>query len=93
MTRYIRVDYTVKPEVDIDKLKAAITEFVAGSRPSPGAPVHLISTPSRSQSVHPYRRGRGRVAPGLAEAALFPAFHGIFAGTVLLGPEVTRLDP
>ena len=30
MTKYIRVDYTVKPEVDLDNLKAAITEFVAG---------------------------------------------------------------
>ncbi len=32
MTKYIRVDYTVKPEVDLDNLKAAITEFVAGIR-------------------------------------------------------------
>lgn len=30
MTKYIRVDYTVKPDVDLGELKAAIAEFVAG---------------------------------------------------------------
>jgi hypothetical protein len=32
MTKYIRVDYTVKPDVDLDNLKVALTEFVAGIR-------------------------------------------------------------
>ena len=32
MTKYIRIDYTVKADVDLDNLKAAITEFVAGIR-------------------------------------------------------------
>ncbi len=32
MTKYIRVDYSVKPDVDLDELKAAIAEFVAGIR-------------------------------------------------------------
>ena len=32
MTKYIRVDYTVKPDVDLDEPKAAIAEFVADIR-------------------------------------------------------------
>jgi hypothetical protein len=32
MRKYIRVHYTVKPEVDLDELKAAIGKFVAGIR-------------------------------------------------------------
>ena len=32
MTKYIRVDYSVKPDVDLDELKAAIGKFVAGIR-------------------------------------------------------------
>jgi hypothetical protein len=32
MMKFIRVDYTVKPEVDLDTLKAGIYEFVAGIR-------------------------------------------------------------
>jgi hypothetical protein len=81
MTKYIRVDYTVKADVDLENLKAAITEF--DSQPSPRAPVHLISTSRRPQSVHPHWRGRRGGASRLAEATLFPAFHAIFAGTVL----------
>ncbi len=30
MKRYVRIDYTVKPDVDLDEFKAAIAEFVAG---------------------------------------------------------------
>src|SRR5258708_1667104 len=30
MTKYIRIDYVVKPDVDLDELKGAIVEFVAG---------------------------------------------------------------
>lgn len=32
MTRYIRVDYSVRTEVNLDELKTAIGEFVAGIR-------------------------------------------------------------
>ena len=32
MTKYIRIDYTVKADVDLDRLKDAITGFVAGIR-------------------------------------------------------------
>ena len=32
MTKYIRIDYVVKPDVDLDELKGAIADFVAGIR-------------------------------------------------------------
>lgn len=32
MTRYVRIDYTVKPEVNMEELKGEIREFVAGFR-------------------------------------------------------------
>jgi len=32
MTKYIRINYTVKPDVDLENLKAAISEFVEGIR-------------------------------------------------------------
>jgi len=32
MTRYIRIDYSVEPDVDLGELKTAIGEFVAGIR-------------------------------------------------------------
>src|SRR5260370_8704916 len=30
MTKYVRIDYIVKPDVNLDELKGAIAEFVAG---------------------------------------------------------------
>ncbi|KAA6462859.1 hypothetical protein DYQ86_05825 [Acidobacteria bacterium AB60] len=30
MTRYVRIDYAIKPDVDLGVVKDAITEFVAG---------------------------------------------------------------
>ena len=39
MTRYIRVDYSVRTEVNLDELKTAIGEFVAGIRHTRGDPV------------------------------------------------------
>jgi hypothetical protein len=35
MTKYIRIDYVVKPDVDLDELKGAIADFVAGIRIRP----------------------------------------------------------
>lgn len=83
MTKCIRVDYTVKPDVDLDNLKAAITEFVAGIRSHHPEHRYTSFQHPADQSIHPHRRGRGGGASGLAEVALFPAFHGIFAGAVL----------
>ena len=89
MTRYIRVDYFVRTEVNLDELKTAIGEFVAGIRRH--HPEHrYISTPSRSFSVYPHWRGSGGGAPGSPEAVVLSALHGLFAGTVL---RRTRGDP
>jgi hypothetical protein len=30
MTRYVRIDYKIKPDVDLEEVKEAISEFVAG---------------------------------------------------------------
>jgi hypothetical protein len=57
MTKFIRVDYTVKPEVDLDNLKAGIYEFVAGIRSH--HPEHRYTS-----FQHPTDPNRGRLNLG-----------------------------
>jgi hypothetical protein len=93
MTKFIRVDYTVKPEVDLDNLKAGIYEFVAGIRSH--HPEHRYTS-----FQHPTDPNRFIHIGELVEAALsdlqkqpfFLHFTEYLPGQCSVGPEVTRLD-
>ena len=93
MTRYIRVDYTVKPGVDLDSVKAGISEFVAGIRSH--------HTEHRYTSFqHPTNPNRfthigelvEEAIPDLQKQAFFRHFTDYLPGQCSVGPEVTRLD-
>jgi hypothetical protein len=93
MTEYIRVDYTVKPNVDLDNLKAAITEFVAGIRSH--HPEHRYT--SFQHSTDPNRfihMGEvvAEVLPDLRKQPFFQRFTEYLPGRCSDGPDVTRLD-
>jgi hypothetical protein len=93
MTRYIRVDYTVKPDVDLDNLKAAITEFVAGIRSH--HPEHRYT--SFQHPADPFRfihigEVVEEVIPDLQKQSFFQHFTGYLRERCSAGPEVTRLD-
>jgi quinol monooxygenase YgiN len=93
MTRYIRVDYTVKPNVDLDNLKAAMTEFVAGIRSY--HPEHRYTS-----FQHPADPNRfihvgevvEEVLPDLQRQPFFQRLTEYLPGQCSAGPEVTRLD-
>jgi hypothetical protein len=93
MTKYIRVDYTVKPEVDLNTLKADIYEFVAGIRSH--HPEHRYTS-----FQHPADPNRFTHVGALVEEALpdlqkqpfFRHFTESLPGRCSIGPEVTRLD-
>jgi hypothetical protein len=93
MTKCIRVDYTVKPDVDLDNLKVAITEFVAG--------IHSHHPEHRYTSFqHPAEPNRfihigevvEEVLPDLQKQPFFRQFTEYLPGQCSVGPEVTRLD-
>ena len=93
MTKYIHVDYTVKPDVDLDNLKVAITEFVAG--------IHSHHPEHRYTSFqHPADPNRfihigevvEEVLPDLQKQPFFQQFTEYLPGQCSVGPEVTRLD-
>jgi hypothetical protein len=93
MMKYIRVDYTVKPNVDLDNLKAAITGFVAGIRNH--HPEHRYTS-----FQHPADPNRfihigevvEEVLPDLQKQPFFRHFTEYLPGQCFVGPEVTRLD-
>jgi hypothetical protein len=93
MTKYIRIDYTVKPNVDLDNLKAAITEFVAGIRSH--HPQHHYTS-----FQHPADPNRfihigeilEEVPPDLQKQPFFRHFTEYLPRQCSVGPEVTRLD-
>jgi len=93
MTKYIRVDYTVKPEVNLDNLKAAIYEFVAGIRSH--HPEHRYK--SFQHSADPNRfihigEFVEEALPDLQKQPFFRHFTEYLPGQCSVGPEVTRLE-
>jgi hypothetical protein len=93
MMRFIRVDYTVKPEVDLDGLKATIYEFVAGIRSH--HPEHRYT--SFQHPADPYRfihigEFVEEALPDLQKQPFFLNFTEYLPGQCSVGPEVSRLD-
>jgi hypothetical protein len=93
MTKYFRVDYTVKPEVDLDELKAAIGKFVAGIRSH--HPQHRYT--SFQHPADPFRfihigEVVEEVIPDLQKQSFFRHFTEYVREQCSAGPEVTRLD-
>jgi hypothetical protein len=93
VTKFIRVDYTVKPDIDLDKLKAAIAEFVRG--------IHSHHPEHRYSSFqHPADPNRfihigeivEEVLPDLRKQPFFQRFTEYLPGQCSAGPEVTGLD-
>lgn len=93
MTKYIRIDYVVKSDVDLDELKTAIAVFVDGIRRH--NPQHRYTS-----FQHPADRYRfihigevvEEVLPDLQQESFFKQFTGYLRERCSVGPEVTRLD-
>ncbi len=93
MTRYIRIDYSVKPDVDLGELKTAIGEFVAGIRSH--HPEHRYT--SFQHPADPLRfihigEVVEEVLPDLQRQSFFQHFTVYLRERCSAGPEVTRLD-
>jgi hypothetical protein len=92
MTKYIRIDYVVKPDVDFDALKGAIAEFASGIRA-------LHSEHRYTSFQHPSDPLRfihiGEfvevVLPDLQRQAFFLDFTGYLEEQCSIGPDVARL--
>jgi hypothetical protein len=94
MTKYIRIDYVVKPEVALDELKEAIAEFVAGIRAH--HPEQLYT--SYQHSSDPLRfihigEFVEEVLSDLQRQPFFLRFTARLKQQCAIGPDVTRLDP
>jgi len=93
MTKYIRVDYTVKPEVNLGNLKAGIYEFVAGIRRH--HPEHRYTSfqhpadPNRFIHIGEFVE---EAIPDLQKQPFFRHFTEYLPGQCSVGPEVTRLE-
>ena len=93
VTKYIRIDYTVKPEVNLDELKAEIADFVAGIRGH--NPEHRYSSFQHPKDSHRFIHiGEvvEEVLPDLQKQSFFLHFTGYLRERCLSGPEVTRLS-
>jgi quinol monooxygenase YgiN len=94
MTKYVRIDYVVKPDVALDELKGAIAEFVAGIRAH--HPEHRYtsfqhpSDPLRFIHIGEFVE---EVLPDLQKQRFFLRFTGHLKEQCARGPDVSRLDP
>jgi len=93
MTKYIRVDYVVKPEVDLDRLKADIYEFVAGIRSHhPENRYTSFQHPADPNRFIHIGEFAEEALPDLQKQPFFRHFTEYLPGQCSIGPEVTRLD-
>lgn len=94
MTKYIRIDYVVKPDVARDELMATIAEFVAGIRAH--HPEHRYtsyqhpSDPLRFIHIGEFVE---EVVPDLQKQPFFLRFTAHLKEQCSIGPDVTRLTP
>ena len=94
MTKYIRVDYVVKPDVALDELKVAIAEFVAGIRAH--HPEHRYTSyqhPSDSLRFIHIGEFVEEVVPDLQKQPFFLRFTAHLKEQCSIGPDVSRLSP
>jgi quinol monooxygenase YgiN len=93
MTEYIRVDYTVKPNVDLNNLRDAITEFVAGIRSHhPGHRYTSFQHPADPNRFIHIGEVVEEALPDLQKQPFFQRFTEYLPGQCSDGPEVTRLE-
>lgn len=91
--KIVRIDYTIRDDVDLGGVKAAIAEFVAGIRGHD--PDHrytsyqLSATPRRFMHVGSIAADR---LPDLQAQPFFGAFTAFLRERCAHGPEVTWLD-
>jgi hypothetical protein len=93
MTKYLRIDYTVRPEVDPDELKAAIAEFVAGIRGH--HPEHrYTSFQHAADPLHFTHIAEvvEDVLPDLQKKSFFLPFTGYLRERCTTGPDGMRLN-
>ena len=93
MTKYIRIDYIVKPSVDLDELKTAIAEFVDGIRSH--NPQHRYTSFQHPADLYRFIHiGEvvEEVLPDLQQQSFFQHFTGYLRERCSVGPEVTRLE-
>lgn len=90
----IRIDYTIRPEVDLDELKHAIGEFVAGI----GAqhPENLYTSFQYVKDPRRFTHVAELVeesVPAIQEAPFFHRFTTYLRERCAAGPEVAWIDP
>src|SRR5260370_12473195 len=93
MTKFMRVDYTVKPDIDLEKVKAAIAEFVAGIRSH--NPEHRYTSFQHPDDPTRFIHIGEIVAEGLPDLQrqpFFQRFTEYLPSQCAAGPEVTALD-
>src|SRR5258708_38135424 len=92
MTKYMHIDYVVKPDGDLDELKGAIVEFVAGIHPA--LPEHRYASfqhPSDPLRFIHIGEVVEEVLPDLQKQPFFLHFPGYLKEQCSIGPDVTRL--
>ena len=93
MTRYVRIDYTVKPNVDLEELRGEIAKFVAGFRAH-----HEQHRYTSLQHANDPRRFThfgelvDEVNDDLPKQPFFLRFTGYLREKCSSGPEVCRLN-
>lgn len=94
MTKYIRIDYALKPEVTLDEVKGAIADFVGGIRAH--HPKHRYTSfqhPSEPLRFIHIGEFVEEAIPDLQKQPFFLRFTRYLRERCSVGPDVTRLDP
>jgi hypothetical protein len=92
MTRYVRIDYTLKTDVDLEDAKAAITRFVEGIMNH--HPDHRYTSFQHSSDVRRFTHFGELVSdavPDLQIRPFFREFSAYLRERCSLGPEATSL--
>ncbi|HWM89015.1 MAG TPA: hypothetical protein VNO33_24355 [Kofleriaceae bacterium] len=92
MLKIVRIEYAVRPDVDLDELTGAIGEFVAGIHAhDPGHRYTSYQLREDSRRFVHIGEFDAETLPGLQAEAFFGRFTAFLRERCAAGPEVTAL--
>lgn len=92
MSKNVRIEYTLRPDVDLDEVKREISAFVAGIHAHDAAARYtsfqLADEPSRFVHIGEFPDNS---TPGLQDQPFFGKFTAFLRARCAAGPTVTTL--
>ena len=94
MRRHVRIEYTLKPEIEIDAYKAEVGQFVAGIRADHAGHVYTVYQHEENARRFTHLGSfDADLVPAMQKQPFFQKFTAYLREAAIGGPDVQRVGP